>query len=95
LQTARNELDSSATTHQRLHDFRLVLPREIRERLGYGQFSGFQLKIIQEVITLMIFIGFAVVFLKERFAWNYLAAFVCLGGTAFFAFAFKASGAAA
>jgi uncharacterized protein (DUF486 family) len=61
-------------------------------RLGYGEFSGFQLKIIQEVITLVVFIVFAVTFLKERLAWNYLVAFACLGVAAFFAFAFKAPG---
>jgi uncharacterized protein (DUF486 family) len=59
-------------------------------RLGYVQFSGFQLKIMQEVITLAIFLGFAVFVLKERFAWNYMAAFTCLGGAAYFAFAFNA-----
>jgi len=59
-------------------------------RLGYGVFSGFQLKILQEVVTLSVFVGFAVLVLKEKFAWNYVAAFVCLGGAAFFAFAFKA-----
>ncbi len=59
-------------------------------RLGYAHYSGFQLKIIQEVITLAVFMGFAVMFLKEKLAWNYLVAFVFLGGAAFFAFAFKA-----
>jgi uncharacterized protein (DUF486 family) len=58
-------------------------------RLGYGAFSGFQLKIIQEVVTLVVFVGFALLFLKERLAWNHLAAFGCLGLAAFFAFAFK------
>lgn len=58
-------------------------------RLGYGQFSGFQLKILQEVITLTVFMGFAVLFLKEKPAWNTLVAFVFLAGAAFFAFAFK------
>ena len=62
-------------------------------RLGYGEFSGFQLKIIQEVITLVVFIGFAIVVLKEKLAWNYLVAFVLLGIAAFFAFAFKETGA--
>jgi uncharacterized protein len=61
-------------------------------RLGYGQFSGFQLKIIQEVVTLVVFTGFALTFLKEKLAWNYLVAFVLLGLAAFFAFAFKAPG---
>ncbi len=58
-------------------------------RIGFGQFSGFQLKIIQEVITLTIFVGFAAFFLKEKLAWNHLVAFLCLGMAAFFAFAFK------
>ncbi|MGA2741395.1 MAG: DMT family protein [Bryobacteraceae bacterium] len=63
-------------------------------RLGYGRFSGFQLKIIQEVVTLVVFTGFALTFLKEKLAWNYLVAFVLLGLAAFFAFAFKAPGTA-
>jgi uncharacterized protein (DUF486 family) len=64
-------------------------------RFGYGQFSGFQLKIIQEVVTLVVFTGFAILFLKEKLAWNYLLAFVFLGLAAFFAFAFKPAGPAA
>ena len=63
-------------------------------RLGYGQFSGFQLKFIQEVVTLLVFIGFAILFLKEKLAWNYLVAIVFLGVAAFFAFAFKVPAAA-
>jgi uncharacterized protein (DUF486 family) len=59
-------------------------------RLGYSEFSGFQLKIFQEVVTIVVFIGFAVMFLKEKLAWNYLVAMVFLGVAAFFAFAFKA-----
>jgi uncharacterized protein len=59
-------------------------------RLGYGQFSGFQLKIIQEVITLTVFVGFAAMFLHEKLAWNHLVAFLFLALAAFFAFAFKA-----
>jgi len=64
-------------------------------RLGFGEFSGFQLKIIQEVVTLCVFIVFAVFFLRERLAWNYLVAFAFLGGAAFFAFAFRAPAASA
>ena len=59
-------------------------------RLGFGEFTGFQLKIIQEVVTLVVFMVFALTFLKEKFAWNYLVAFAFLGVAAFFAFAFKA-----
>ncbi|MGA3211352.1 MAG: DMT family protein [Terriglobales bacterium] len=61
-------------------------------RLGYVQFSGFQLKFIQEIVTLTVFVGFAVAFLKEKLTWNYLVAIVFLGVAAFFAFAFKATG---
>jgi uncharacterized protein (DUF486 family) len=60
-------------------------------RLGYGKFSGYQLKIIQEAITLVVFVGFATMFLKEKLAWNYLAAFGFLGVAVFFAFGFKAA----
>ena len=59
-------------------------------RLGFSHFSGFQLKIIQEVVTIIVFIGFAIAFLKEKLAWNYLVAFTFLGVAVFFAFAFKA-----
>ena len=64
-------------------------------RLGYSHFSGFQLKIIQECVTLVVFIGFAMWFLKEKLAWNYLVAFALIGLAAIFAFAFKAPGTAA
>ena len=60
-------------------------------RWGYVHFSGFQLKILQEVITLAAFVVFAVLFLREKLAWNYLVAFCLLIGAAVFAFAFKAS----
>jgi len=61
-------------------------------RLGYGEFTGFQLKFIQEVITLVVFVVFAMTFLREKLAWNYLVAFGFLGLAAFFAFAFKVPG---
>ena len=70
-----------------LFEYCLAVPAN---RLGYGEFSGFQLKVIQEVVTLAVFIAFAVAFLKERLTWNYLVAFAFLGVAAFFAFAFKA-----
>ena len=55
-------------------------------RLGYGEFSGFQLKIIQEVITLMVFVGFACFYFKTWPAWNHIAAFVCILAAVAFAF---------
>jgi uncharacterized protein len=60
-------------------------------RLGYLRFTGFELKIMQEVVTLTVFSGFAMLVLKERFAWNYAAAFACLGAAAFFAFGFRST----
>jgi uncharacterized protein len=44
-------------------------------RIGYGQFNGAQLKTIQEVITLVVFSVFSVVYLKEQLRWNYLVGF--------------------
>ncbi len=58
-------------------------------RIGFGEFSGFQLKIIQEAVTLTVFVIFAITFLKEKPAWNYLVAFFFIAVAAFFAFAFK------
>ena len=62
-------------------------------RWGYLHFSGFQLKIMQEAITLSVFIVFAVLFLKEKIAWNYLVSFALLIGAVVFAFAVKPAGA--
>src|SRR5947208_1288909 len=55
-------------------------------RIGYGQFTVAQLKIIQEVITLIVFSIFSILYLKEQFRWNYLAAFLCLILAVFFVF---------
>lgn len=58
-------------------------------RLGYGTFTASQLKIMQEAITLVVFVAFAVFVLKERVTWNYLAAFACILLAVAFAFGFK------
>ena len=55
-------------------------------RIGYGQFSGYQLKLMQEAITLAVFIVFAYAYLGEAFRWNHAAAFVCLFAAVGFAF---------
>jgi len=56
-------------------------------RLGYvNGFSGFQLKITQEVITLFVFAVFAVFYLKEPFHWRYLVSFAFLIGAVYFMF---------
>jgi uncharacterized protein (DUF486 family) len=56
-------------------------------RSGYlSGFSAFQLKIIQEVITLVVFSVFAVLVLKEPFHYRYLLSFLFLFGAVYFMF---------
>jgi len=52
-------------------------------------FSLFQLKMIQEVITLVVFGFFAVLVMKEAFHWRYLVSFAFLLGAAYFMFSKK------
>ena len=47
-------------------------------RWGHGTYSATQLKVIQEVITLLVFSAFAVLYLGEKLKWNHLAAFACV-----------------
>ena len=47
-------------------------------RIGARYCSTAQLKIIQEVISLSVFAVFSVMYLREEFKWNYLAAFLCI-----------------
>lgn len=55
-------------------------------RWGHGEFSAAQLKTIQEVITLVVFCGFSVFYLKEDLKWNYLVGFALMIGAVFFVF---------
>ena len=55
-------------------------------RLGYGVFTAYQLKIIQEAITLVVFVVFAYCYLGEAMRWNYAASFACLFAAVVFAF---------
>jgi uncharacterized protein (DUF486 family) len=55
-------------------------------RIGYGTYSAQQLKVMQEVITMAVFAGFAVLVLGERLTWNYGAAAVCLVAAVIFIF---------
>jgi hypothetical protein len=56
-------------------------------RLGYlsGTFTGYQLKIIQECVTLGVFIVFAWLVLKERLTWNYAVSFALILAALYFA----------
>jgi uncharacterized protein len=57
-------------------------------RIGFQQagFSVGQLKIIQEVITLTVFVPFAVIYLKQPLKLDYLWAALCMAGAAYFIF---------
>ncbi|MDD5454941.1 MAG: DMT family protein [Candidatus Ratteibacteria bacterium] len=55
-------------------------------RAGYSVFSLGQLKIIQEIITLSIFVPFAVFYMKTKMSFNYLWTGLCLIAAAYFIF---------
>jgi len=55
-------------------------------RIGHTVLNVGQLKIIQEVITLSVFVPFAFFFLKEPLKLNYAWAGLCLGGAVYFVF---------
>jgi uncharacterized protein (DUF486 family) len=65
-------------------------------RAGYlsGAFTGYQLKILQEAITLVVFVGFAWAVLKEKLTWNYAVSFGLILLAVYFATAFKPVGSA-
>lgn len=62
-------------------------------RIGFigngGPFSLMQLKIIQEVITMVVFIVFSMIAFNMPLRWNHLAAAVCLVAAVWFVFGFK------
>lgn len=55
-------------------------------RIGYTTLSLSQLKIIQEVITLCVFVPFAIFYMRQAWSWNYVWAALCLMGAVFFIF---------
>ena len=55
-------------------------------RLGSAVYTTAQLKTIQEVVTLLVFAGFSVLYLKEPITWNYAIGFVLIAAGAFFVF---------
>lgn len=55
-------------------------------RIGSGYFSTVQLKTIQEIITLIVFVGFSTLYLKEVIRWNHLVGFGFMVLAAFFIF---------
>ncbi len=61
-------------------------------RIGHSQLSVAKLKIIQEVITLSVFVPFSVLFLRETIRLDYLWAGLCLCGAVYFMFRGVAGG---
>ncbi|HOU36423.1 MAG TPA: DMT family protein [Candidatus Omnitrophota bacterium] len=55
-------------------------------RIGSYQYSTAQLKTIQEVITLVVFCVFSVLYLKEGLKWNYIVGFMFMVAAVFFVF---------
>jgi uncharacterized protein (DUF486 family) len=55
-------------------------------RIGSYEFSTAQLKTTQEVITLTVFSLFSVLYLGDKFKWNYAAGFACIVAGSFFIF---------
>jgi hypothetical protein len=55
-------------------------------RYGHAVYSAAELKTIQEVITLIVFAGFSVLYLGEALRWNHIVGFACIAAGAFFVF---------
>ena len=66
-----------------LFEYLLQVPAN---RIGHTNFQVGQLKIMQEVITLAVFVPFSVLYMKEPLKLNYVWAGLCLVGAVFFAF---------
>jgi uncharacterized protein (DUF486 family) len=66
-----------------LFEYCLAVPAN---RIGAEMYSTAQLKTMQEVITLVVFAGFSVLYLKESFTLNHLVGFALIAAGAFFVF---------
>jgi uncharacterized protein (DUF486 family) len=66
-----------------LFEYLLQVPAN---RIGYTHFSVAQLKIMQEIITLSVFVPFAVFYLGQPLKWDFLWAGLCMVGAAYFIF---------
>ncbi|PHV12590.1 DMT family protein [Chitinimonas sp. BJB300] len=66
-----------------LFEYLLQVPAN---RIGFGVYSLAQLKIIQEVITLSLFVPFAVFYMDQPFKWDFVWAGMCLLGAVYFMF---------
>lgn len=72
-----------------LFEYLLQVPAN---RIGYSALSVGQLKVMQEIITLTVFVPFALFYLKEPLKLDYLWAGLCLLGAVYFMFRDKLTG---
>ncbi len=70
-----------------LPEYMLAVPAN---RIGSAVYSTAELKTMQEVITLLVFAGFSVFWLKESLTWNHAIGFALIAAGAFFIFHAKA-----
>jgi uncharacterized protein (DUF486 family) len=66
-----------------LFEYLLQVPAN---RIGYRQLELGQLKVLQEVITLAVFVPFSLLYMKQPLNWNFLWASLCLCGAVYFMF---------
>jgi hypothetical protein len=66
-----------------LFEYLLQVPAN---RIGYPALSLSQLRILQEVITLTVFVPFAMLYMKQPFKWDFVWAGLCLLGAVYFIF---------
>jgi uncharacterized protein (DUF486 family) len=66
-----------------LFEYLLQVPAN---RIGHTRLDVGQLKILQEAITLTVFVPFAIWYMKEPVGWNYLCAALCVCGAVYFVF---------
>ncbi len=75
--------EKSSTLASPLFRTKFRTPQVSANRVGYGHFTAYRLKIIQEAITLAVFVIFAFLYLGEDPNWNYLASFLCIMAAGF------------
>jgi uncharacterized protein (DUF486 family) len=66
-----------------LFEYLLQVPAN---RIGYTELSLPQLKILQEIITLSVFVPFVLLYMKQELKWDYLWAALCMVGAVYFVF---------
>ncbi|HEX6053486.1 MAG TPA: DMT family protein, partial [Gemmatimonadaceae bacterium] len=66
-----------------LFEYLLQVPAN---RIGHTQLSLAQLKVLQEVITLVVFAPFAVLYMRQTLKWDFVWAGLCIVGAVYFMF---------